>query len=311
MGDCATYRIQRVEKEYGESDAKPYLDSFKFDCMVRNLTPKSIGGYYERMSYLLGYLRDNNIPFEQITKRTIQDYIMLLKGTVSDETINGRLRVYRRFFNYLVDEGLWEQENPMAGVKLLRATKKVKPVISPEDIQKLIATFDKKRFEGNRNLVMTLLLWDGMLRMNEVLGLKVADIDLEGRLIKVFGKGRKERMVPLGVKTLRILHHYLIKWRSKLPGEFLICTRAGERLKDRHCHKIISNIGKRHGLKLYPHLLRHSAATWYIQQGGNPAVLQRILGHTSLLVTQNYLHLSNADTVASYESFSPSNCLRV
>jgi site-specific recombinase XerD len=150
-----------------------------------------------------------------------------------------------------------------------------------------------------------------MLRMNEVLSLKIGDIDLEGRLIKVFGKGRKERMVPLGVKTLRILHQYLIKWRSKFPANVLICMRNGQPLKDRHCHKIISSIGKKLGLTLYPHLLRHSAATWYIQQGGNPAVLQRILGHSSLLVTQNYLHLSNADTVASYESFSPSNCLRV
>ena len=171
MGDCATYRIQRVEKNFGETDARPFLDSFKFDCRVRNLTPKSIDCYYERLGYLLQYLRDNNIAFEQTTKRVMQDYIMSLRGTVSDETVNGRLRVYRRFFHYLVDEGLWEHENPMAGVKLLKAAKKIKPVVAPEDLQKIVASFDKSRFEGNRNLVMTLLLWDGMLRINEALGL--------------------------------------------------------------------------------------------------------------------------------------------
>jgi site-specific recombinase XerD len=303
--------IKRVEARYSDSEFKPYLDSFKLDCMVRNLTPKSIDVYFERLGYFFGYLREHEKTLERVTKRIIQEYILSLTGKVSDETVNGRIRACKRFFNHLEAEGIWESDNPAQNVKLLRTAKKIKPVLSPDDFQKIISSFDRKRFEGARNLVMILLMWDGMLRKGEVLGLKLSDIDLEGRLIKVFGKGRKERMVPLGVKTLRILHQYLIKWRSKFPGDILICMRNGQPLKDRHCHKIISSIGKKLGLILYPHLLRHSAATWYIQQGGNPAVLQRILGHTSLLVTQNYLHLSNADTVASYESFSPSNCLRV
>ena len=78
MGDYANYRIRRVENGFGASVEKSCLDSFKFDCMVRNLTPKSIGGYYERLGYLLQYLRDNNIESENITKRVIQDYFMSL-----------------------------------------------------------------------------------------------------------------------------------------------------------------------------------------------------------------------------------------
>ncbi len=147
-----------------------------------------------------------------------------------------------------------------------------------------------------------------MLRRNEVLGLKVGDIDLNSRLIKVFGKGRKERMVPLGVKTLKVLHQYLVKWRSKHSGDFVICMRNGEPVTERHCHKIIQRIGKKHGVKLYPHLLRRSAATWYIRQGGNRAILQGILGHTSPLVAQKYLHLSSQDALRFYNSYSPANC---
>lgn len=311
MGDYASYRIRRVENEFGASDAKPYLDAFKFDAMVRNLSLKSIDGYYERLGYLLQYLRRNKTPFMQTTKRNLQDYILSLKGMVSDETINGRLRVYRRFFNYLVDEGLWEHENPMAGVKLIRAAKKVKPIITPEVFQRVIAAFDRKRFEGNRNLVMTLLLWDGMLRMNEILGLKISNLNLEGRIIKIFGKGRKERMVPCGVKTIKLIHQYLVKWRRHFPGDYLICMRNGQRLRDRQCHKIISGIGKKLDIRLHPHLLRHSAATYFIQQGGSVAILQQILGHSSLVTTQKYVHLTNSDKIKSYESYSPSNCLRI
>jgi site-specific recombinase XerD len=155
------------------------------------------------------------------------------------------------------------------------------------------------------------MMWDGMLRRNELLALKLTDINLDGRLIKVFGKGRKERMVPLGVKTVRALHQFLARWRSKFPGDTLICMRNGEQITERHCHKIVQQLGRKNGVKLYPHLLRHSAATWYIRQGGNPVILQGIMGHSSLTVTQQYLHLSSKDAVDSYDKFSPANALRL
>jgi site-specific recombinase XerD len=311
MVNCVNRRIERVESRLKASDFKKYLDAFKLDCRLRNLTSKTIEGYYERLGYLFDYLQANSIAFDDIDRKVIQKYILSLNGSVSDETINGRIRVYRRFFNFLHEEGYCDRENPMIGVRLLRTARRTKPVVDTNDVQRIIASLESKSYEGNRNKVMVFLFWDGMLRLRELLSLKLDDIDLDGRLIKVFGKGRKERMVPLGIKTLRLLHQYLIKWRGKYPGDYLICMRNGRPLTERHCHKIIQTIGKKAGLKLYPHLLRHSAATWYIQQGGNPAVLQKILGHSSLLVTQNYLHLSNADTVSSYDSFSPANCLKI
>jgi site-specific recombinase XerD len=311
MGNGAVSNIIRVESRFRATEFKKYLDLFKLDCQVRNLTEKTIDVYYERLGYFFSYIKDEGISFQAICRNTIQQYILTLIENVSDETVNGRIRAVKRFFNFLCDEGLWEGQNPISGIKLLRTTKKVKPVVKSDNVQKLLAASDIKTFEGARNKVMILLFWDGMLRLNELLGLKTSDIDLEGRLIKVFGKGRKERMVPLGVKTLRAIHQYLIKWRSRYPGDHLICMRNGQPVTERHCHKIVQRLGEKVGIKLYPHLLRHSAATWYIRQGGNPAVLQKILGHTSLLVTQNYLHLSNADTVKSYDSFSPANCLRI
>ena len=304
-------KADKVEQTWRGTVFEPYLSAFRFDSQVRNLTPKTLDCYLERLGDLFVSLQEQGKSLPEVDKATVQGYALSLKGRVSDETINGRIRVYRRFFGFLVDKGLWESDNPMTGVKLLKTAKKVKPVVDPETVQKIVAGISRDSFEGMRNLLMVLLLWDGMMRKNEMLGLKVSDINLNDHLAKVFGKGRKERMVPLGVKTLKVHHQHLIRWRSKYPGDHLICMRNGEPLTGRHCHKVIQDLGKRHGIVLYPHLLRHSAATWYIRQGGNPAVLQGILGRTSLLVTQNYLHLSSQDAVNSHAQFSPSNCLRV
>jgi integrase/recombinase XerD len=82
-------------------------------------------------------------------------------------------------------------------------------------------------------------------------------------------------------------------------------------ITSRQCHKTIQDIGKKIGVVLYPHLIRHSAATFFIRQGGSPVILQKILGHTSLVVTQNYLHMSNQDMVDTYSRFSPSNTINV
>jgi len=93
--------------------------------------------------------------------------------------------------------------------------------------------------------------------------------------------------------------------------ETVFCQRNGKPITSRHCHKIIQEIGKKAGVALYPHLIRHSAATYFIRQGGSPVILQKILGHTSLTVTQNYLHMSNQDMVDTYSRFSPSNAIQV
>jgi len=300
----------RFHSRFRDTEFDPYLQSFRLDCEIRNLTQKTMDGYVERLAYLFAHLSESGLCFDKATKRIIRSYILSLKDKVSDETINGRIRVYRRFFNHLISEELWEHPDPMAGIKLLKTEKRIKPIVGPEDIQKIIGRLRKATFEGNRNLILLLLYWDGMLRKTEALKLKTSELDLPSRMVKVYGKGRKERMVPLGNKTLRLLHRYIVKWRSEYPGEHLICMRDGNPVTDRHCHKIIQQMGQRAGLKLHPHLLRHSAATWYIRQGGNPAVLQGILGHTSLLVTQQYLHLTAEDAVNSYAQFSPANGLR-
>jgi integrase/recombinase XerD len=304
-------RAEGTLTEFANTPYRRFLDSFKLDCQIRNLTPKTLDVYFERLCYLCRYLQAQNVSIEQVQRDTIKGYILSLQGEVSPETINGRIRVYRRFFNHLIEECLIESTDPMKGIRLLKTEHKIKPVISPETVQKIVRCIKRNRFEGFRNMVMVLLLWDGMLRKKELLSLKVSDLNLESNCLTAHGKGRKQRIVPISSKTVRVLQKYLIRWRSHIPGELVVCMRDGLPLTHRRCHKIIQALGEKVGVQLYPHLIRHSAATFYIRQGGNPAILRAIMGHTSLAVTQNYLHVTGQDALESYESFSPAKGLRV
>jgi integrase/recombinase XerD len=293
------------------SNWKTYVDAFVFGCKIRNLAPRTLNVYAERLGYLIRYLEAKGIDIESITKQGIQDYLLSLIGNVSDETVNGRIRVYRRFFNYLEEEGLWDKPNPTHKMKLIRASKRIKPVITPDQIETILQSLNKSTYEGYRNLTMVMVFWDAMIRKEELITLKVTDLDLRGGLLKVYGKGRKERQVPMGAKTIKMLHFFLNRWRNGTQGDLVFCQRNGKPITSRHCHKIIQDIGQKVNIDLYPHLIRHSAATYFIRQGGSPVILQKILGHTSLTVTQNYLHMSTQDMVDMYSKFSPSNAIRI
>lgn len=311
MEDCLKRLYELVDEFKVDSHWKTYVDAFVFGCKIRNLSPRTLNVYAERLGYLARHLEARGIDIEGVKRQDIQDYLLTLIGNVSDETVNGRIRVYRRFFNYLEEEGLWEKSNPTHKLKLIKASKRIKPVISPEQIERAIRTLNKSTFEGYRNLTMIMLFWDSMIRKEELITLKVESLDLRGGLLTVYGKGRKERQVPMGAKTIKTIHFYLNRWRNGTAGNLVFCQRNGKPITSRHCHKIIQDIGKKANLDLYPHLIRHSAATYFIRQGGSPVILQKILGHTSLNVTQNYLHMSNQDMIDTYDKFSPSNAIIV
>ena len=127
----AKRKIYGVESESQETEFMPYLDAFKFDCQIRNLTEKTIAVYFERLTILFRHLQYQGIPFGEVTKQTLQEYVMSVRGKVSDETVRGRLRAFRRFWNFLEEDGLWESDNPTKGIKLLNTAQRIRPVVDP------------------------------------------------------------------------------------------------------------------------------------------------------------------------------------
>ena len=164
---------------------------------------------------------------------------------------------------------------------------------------------NRRTFTGYRNYIMLLLFWDTMVRLGELLGLKVSDVDLKAGMIKVYGKGRKERCIPLGTTTIKRIHYFLSKHRRDIPGDFLVCRVDGHPLPVRSVERILERIGEKAGIKVTPHLLRHSAGTFWIKSGGSSAILQKILDHTTQSTTQLYIHLAGSDVKEWHARFSP------
>jgi integrase/recombinase XerD len=298
--------------EYADTSGvgRELLESFAFACRVKNLTPSTLKCYAERLAYLVTYCANLHKGLQELTQRDLQAYLMSILDSVSAATVNGRIRVFKVFYKHLLSEGLIKSD-PTAKISLVRAEQKVKAVLSQEQMSCVLSRLNRATRYGARSYCMILLMYDAMLRLNELLSLKIEDVDLRSRLIKVFGKGRKERIAPISDRTAKAIHTYILKYRTGNKTELLFANRMGGKIDPRRGHRIFSIAGKRVGIYLHPHLVRHSSASQFIRMGGNPAVLQKILGHSSLTVTQRYVHLSTDDLNVAYEKYSPAAGLRI
>jgi integrase/recombinase XerD len=290
---------------------RTYIDYFELDARARQLSKFTIRVNGERLSLLVRWLEAHDIDVENVTRDDIQQYLISIYGKVSDETVAGRIRTYKRFWNVLVEGGVWQNPNPLEGIKKPRLSHKLRKTISPTEFEMILNACNKRTFLGYRNHTILLTMWDCMLRRGEVAGMAIDDVDLRAGTLRVRGKGNKVRLVPVGAKTAKALHYYLNKWRSELPGQTLFCSRQGTPLTLVHIHQICSRTARKAGLHIGCHIIRHSSATEYLRLGGSLGLLSKILGHSDISTTAIYTHLLTADMVKSYDQFSPANSLNV
>ena len=194
------------KKNMGPNNWKIYIDAFLFGCKVNNLTENSISSYAERLGYLVRHLTETGIDIEDVTRAHLQEYICSMMAKLSDATVNGRIQAMQRFWNYLTEEGIWTKPNPMHKIKRVKAEKKLKEVITEDQIAEVVGAANKKTFIGYRNITMLMMFFDTMIRRNELITLTIENVDLKAGLIKVFGKGRKWREVAMGSRMTKILH---------------------------------------------------------------------------------------------------------
>jgi len=301
-GKRPPYLLNLLNAYSGSSDKKHMqvgglLKSFYFDCRIRNLTEKTITGYGETLTRFFNFLQKHNVDFLNISGLTIKEFIASLKDrSNSDHTINNRLRVLRLFFRYLVEEELLNgRPNPMGKIKLLKAENKLKLVLSPENIERVLKIPDKKTFTGYRNFCIIYTFYDTMIRLSELCNIKLSDLNIKEQIIKVYGKGRKERQVVVGKKLAKYLQLYLCRFREAILGEYLFCKADGSFLTPDRIEHIFALYSKKSGIHFNPHLIRHSAGTQWIKNNGNPLCLQNLMGHSSFRTTQKYIHLALED----------------
>lgn len=275
-------------------------------CRVKNLSDESIQ-YYRNAIRILNRLLGGIKPYE-ITRRHIEDAILAKKdeGT-SDNAINSYIRAWRVFVRWLETENFLKNE-VSSSIKLIRTEKRRIHSFTSEQVRKLLAVPDLKTFTGYRNYVMMLTLLETGCRVSELTAIKLTDINWRDRTVVLYGKGRKERIVPFQKTLARHLQGY-VKQRGLLDHEYLFVNIDNEPIKVRTVQQQIREIGIAAGVhgsvRVSPHTFRHTFARLCVVNGMSPFTLREIMGHTDLETVQIYVNLFSRDIAEEHRKYSP------
>jgi integrase/recombinase XerC len=281
----------------------------------RNLSPHTVRAYEREVASFVAFAGSElecRTP-AAVTPAVVRAYLANLHGRHLARVSVGRaLAALRTYFRFLGREGVVEA-NPAKVVPTPRAPKKLPEVVTAPQLAELLEALPATEV-GRRDRAALELLYASGLRAAELVGLDLDDVDRERRLLRVHGKGGKERVVPFGREAERALAAYLpdrAAWRAAAkrlePGEPLLVNQRGGRLSDRSLRRIVDAAVLRVALvhHLHPHTLRHAFATHLLEAGMDLRAIQELLGHASLSTTQRYTHLDLAHLMETYRKAHP------
>lgn len=288
-------------------------------AVEKNLSDQTRKSYMSDLRQYRDFLeRDNasgeevdGIPADQMLIRSF--LASLYREKLRKVTISRKMAALRSFYRYLLREGK-VRFNPAELLQLPRCEKYIPVVLSVDEILSLLKVNFSESAEGLRDRAMLELFYSAGIRLSELTGLNIADCDFAGGLIKVRGKGRKERILPVGTPAFEAVGAYL-KRRGELaakrpqtgPEEPLFLSSRGMRMNPRGVARVVervvreSNIGR----KISPHALRHTFATHLLDAGADLRSIQEMLGHQSLSTTQKYTTVSVSRLMEVYDRAHP------
>lgn len=244
----------------------------------------------------------------------IRDYMGSLFAAYNRRTIARRISCLRSFFKFLDKSGI-SRGNPVADISTPKQGRYIPAYLPVDEMFRLLEGPDRETPLGLRDLAILEVLYSCGIRVAELVGLNLDDIDFEGRLIRVLGKGNKERIVPIGKKALEAIKDYTeaaVPLRKKAREDYgrndpLFINSRGGRLTTRSVGSIIKKYSMECGLMtdISPHSLRHTFATHLLDGGADLRSVQEMLGHMSLSTTQKYTHVSMDRLMAVYDKAHP------
>ena len=286
-----------------------YLD------VERNASEHTIKGYREDLYSLVEYLGlgERKVPRpSQVTPLDLRGYVSALhEAGYARSTVSRRLASLRSFYRYAQREGLADQ-NPAKPLRNPRRERKLPHFLSTDEVARLLAAPNSRENLGLRDRAILETTYSAGLRVSELVAMNDGDLDLPSGITRIRGKGRVERLAPLGSFAVRALQRWLAKrtLAADQRGEEglpVFVNRFGRRLTTRSVARMLNKYLKVTGLdtRTTPHTLRHSFATHLVDRGADIRSVQELLGHKSLITTQIYTHLSTATLRATYEKAHP------
>jgi len=286
----------------------------------KNYSDKTIEGYSSDLKEFAEFLTDyfklsepGSLDIKKISRRVIRAWLNLLYQNLTPTSIERHLASLRSFFQYLVKEGV-VSHNPAQLVRSPKKDKRLPRVLSPEEVFALLEAPGKDDPISIRDRAILELFYASGIRVSELVGLNLEDLILDQRLIRVMGKGKKERIIPVNDTAVKRLKEWL-ELRNKLAksvldpdaGKAVFLSREGKRISKQMIGVLMKKYLKKGKLlrPATPHTLRHSFATHLLDSGMDIRSIQELLGHSSLSTTQRYTQVGLKELMEAYDDAHP------
>ena len=281
----------------------------------RNLSQNTITSYLFDLQKLNIFLQENNFSSNpsHIKESTLKKFVYKISKEIKPSSQARIISGIKRFFDFLILENILN-ENPLQNIETPKIGSKLPTTLTVKEIDKLIDSIDIKSKNKIRNKAIIEILYSCGLRVSELITLKVSDLYFNESIIKVTGKGNKERFVPISKGAINYIEKYLNEIRifqkiKKGSEDTLFLNERGNGLSRVMIYIILNDLKIKAEInkKIGPHTLRHSFATHLLENGADLITIQNMLGHENIVTTERYLHVNRKHLVESISKYHPRN----
>jgi len=291
-----------------EADIRTFLNCLRVE---KGLSDNTIQAYRRDMVKFAAFATSRNLATKDVRRGDVVDFLgSLYRKGLDSRSVARHLVTIRHFFRFSLMEGHVD-DDPAATIESPRFRQSLPEFLSVEEVDRLLAQPDTSAIVGMRDRAMIELMYSCGLRVSELCGLRVADLQAEAGCLRCIGKGNKERLVPVGRQALEAVQRYLRGSRPKLLCEgsspYLFLNQKGRKVDRIAYWKTLGQYGRKAGLRkaLTPHMLRHSFATHLLDRGADLRSVQMMLGHSDISTTQIYTHVVEERLKQVYKAHHP------
>ncbi|HUJ82964.1 MAG TPA: site-specific tyrosine recombinase XerD [Candidatus Acidoferrales bacterium] len=291
-----------------EAHVRTFLNSLRVE---KGLAENTLQAYRRDIEKFSAFARQRKLTTNTVQRGDIVDFLgSLYRKGLDSRSVARHLVTIRNFFRFALMEGHVD-DDPAATIESPKFRQSLPEFLSVEEVDRLLQQPDTNSTTGIRDRAMIELMYSCGLRVSELCGLRVADLQREEGCLRCIGKGNKERLVPVGRQALEMVQRYLREARPKLLREgsspFLFLGQTGQGINRVAFWKLLRDYGRKAGLRksLTPHMLRHSFATHLLDRGADLRSVQMMLGHSDISTTQIYTHVVEERLKQVYKAHHP------
>jgi integrase/recombinase XerD len=291
-----------------EAQVRTFLNYLRVE---KGLSDNTIQAYRRDMAKFASFAAERKVGVTELRREHVVDFLgTLYRRNLDSRSVARHLVTIRHFFRFLLLEGVIESD-PAANIESPKFRQSLPEFLSVDEVDRLLRQPDKNDVVGIRDRAMIELMYSTGLRVSELCGLRVSDLQMEPGCLRCIGKGNKERLVPVGKRALEAVRDYLRDARQALSrgvaSPYLFLNQKGHKLNRIAFWKILGEYGRKAGLRksLTPHMLRHSFATHLLDRGADLRSVQMMLGHSDISTTQIYTHVVEERLKQVYKAHHP------